>query len=317
VRQDVFERAHEREWVEFEARLDDRKAGRDPLAFPARYRGICRDLALATDRAFAASLVDRLNHLALRGHQRLYGARGVRAGALSFFAERFPAAVRRDARLFATACVLFYGIALLVFAQGSRQPDLIYHLMGPDQIADFEWMYNPRSEHYGTPRDTVGDFGAYAFYTSHNIGVALRTFAWGVFAGIGSLALLVFNGLYLGIVAAHITQQGYAVPFFSFVIGHGAFELTAIVLAGTTGMKLGWSLVAPGPLPRSAALRETARACVPLIYGVVAMLAVAAVIEAFWSSSRWIAPPVKFAVGAALWGFVAIWLALGGRTRAD
>jgi uncharacterized membrane protein SpoIIM required for sporulation len=206
-----------------------------------------------------------------------------------------------------------------VFAQGYAKPDLIYHLLDPDQVAEFEEMYDPRAAHYGTPRDTVGDFEAYAFYTSHNVGVALRTFAWGVFAGVGSLALLVFNGIYLGIVAAHITQVGHAVPFFSFVIGHGAFELTAITLAGTTGMKLGWSLVAPGPLPRVAALRETARACLPLIYGAVAMLAVAAVLEAFWSSSRWIAPPVKFAVGAALWAFVAIWLAQGGRrpTRSE
>ena len=317
MKQEAFERAHAAEWAEFEALLDGGKAGRDPLAFPIRYRGICRDLALASDRAFAASLVDRLNRLALRGHERLYGAHRRRAGALEFFAARFPAALRNEARLFATSCLLFFGVGAAVFALVLSQPDLIYHLMDPDAVAELEEMYDPSAEHYGTPRDTAGDFAAFAFYVRNNIGVALRTFAWGVFAGIGSLALLVFNGVSIGGVAAHVTTQGHALPFFSFVIGHGAFELTAIALAGTTGMKLGWSLVAPGALSRGRALRETARACVPLLYGAVAMLGVAAVLEAFWSSSRAIAPPVKLGVGAALWGFVIAWLALGGRARAD
>ena len=315
VTQETFERAHEQQWAEFEALLDGARTGGSPLAFPKRYRAVCRDLALATERGFSALLVDRLNRLALRGHQRLYGTRGRRASLLEFFAMRFPAAVRAEGALFATACALFVGVGAVVFALGVADPALIYSLLDPDQVEEFEQMYDPGAAHYGTPRDTVGDFAAYAFYTSNNIGVALRVFAWGVFAGLGSLAVLVFNGIHLGIVAAHVTTLGHAEPFFSFVIGHGALELTAIALAGTTGMRLGWSLVAPGEWSRGAALRRAARGCVPLLYGAVAMLAAAAVIEAFWSSSRLVAPSVKLGVGAALWAFVGVWLGFGGRQR--
>lgn len=313
MNQASYERAHAEEWRAFEAALAAKPA---PADLPQRYRRLCRDLALAEDRGFSASLVDRLNRLALAGHQRLYGARRRPAGVAAFFAARLPAALRREWRLFAAASLLFYGVGLAIFAAHFREPDLIYRLMPPETVAGFEEMYDPEAEHYGTPRDTVGDFSAFTFYTSNNIGVALRTFAWGIFAGVGSLFVLTLNAVSIGAVAAHLTLAGHAEPFFSFVIGHGSFELTAIVLAGAAGMKLGWSLVAPGPYLRRDAIRLAARDCVPLLYGIVAMLLVAAVIEAFWSSSQAVPPALKYGVGAALWAGVALWLGFGGRTRA-
>ena len=87
------------------------------------------------------------------------------------------------------------------------------------------------------------------------MGVAFRTFAWGLFCGVGSLFLVLFNGIVLGLLAAHLTLAGFAGTFFPFVIGHGSFELTAIVLAGVAGVKLGGSLLAPGLRSRAAALR--------------------------------------------------------------
>jgi uncharacterized membrane protein SpoIIM required for sporulation len=317
VKQEAFEREREARWQDFEAMLDSLESGGTATGdFPASYRRVCVDLALAGSRGFGASLVERLNQLALRGHQRLYGGSVGRVHPLDFFARRFPAAVRAQSRALAAAALVFYGTALLVFALDLRNPDLIYHVMSPDQVAMFEEMYDPAAEHFGTPRGTVGDFGAFAFYVSNNIGVALRTFAWGVFAGVGSLFLLVFNGIVLGLVAAHVTLAGHAVPFFSFVVGHSALELTAILLGGVAGLQLGWSLIAPGAVSRQAALRAAARGVVPLLYGTIAMLLMAAVVEAFWSSNRAISEPLKFGVGAISWALVVGWLGLGGRRRA-
>jgi len=313
VNQASYERVHAEEWNAFEAALAARPA---PVDLPQRYRRLCRDLALAEDRGFSTSLVDRLNRLALAGHQRLYGARRRPVGVVAFFAARFPEALRREWKLFAAASLLFYGVGMAVFAAHFFEPDLIYRLMPPETVATFEEMYDPEAEHYGAPRDTVGDFSAFAYYTSNNIGVALRTFAWGIFAGVGSLFVLTLNALSIGAIAAHLSLSGHAEPFFSFVIGHGSFELTAIVLAGAAGMKLGWSLVAPGPHLRRDAIRLAARDCVPLLYGAVAMLLVAAVIEAFWSSADAVPASVKFAVGSALWVCVGLWLGFGGRARA-
>ncbi|TMH10302.1 MAG: hypothetical protein E6H65_13305 [Betaproteobacteria bacterium] len=52
-----------------------------------------------------------------------------------------------------------------------------------------------------------------------------------------------------------------------------------------------------------------------LLYGVIAMLLIAAALEAFWSSSRWVAPGVKFGVGAACWALVFAWIGWQGRPK--
>ena len=127
---------------------------------------------------------------------------------------------------------------------------------------------------------------------------------------------LVFNGLQMGAVAAHVTNIGHGGPFWSFVATHGAFELTAIVLAGTAGLKLGLALLAPGRRTRRRALVEEARDSVPLLYGFTALLLIAAFVEAFWSSSMMIPPGVKYTVAAICWVMVYAYLLLGGKSDA-
>ena len=99
------------------------------------------------------------------------------------------------------------------------------------------------------------------------------------------------------------------------MIGHGAFELTAIVLAGMAGLKLGGALIAPGRMTRLRALRESARNSIVIVYAVVFMLVIAAFLEAFWSSSSTISSSVKFVVGTVLWLLVASYLLFAGRQR--
>jgi uncharacterized membrane protein SpoIIM required for sporulation len=131
--------------------------------------------------------------------------------------------------------------------------------------------------------------------------------------GLGSVFFLIFNGLVIGAVSGHLTEIGSGQTFWSFVIGHGAFELTAIALAGAAGLQLGWALIAPGQLTRGESLRRAARKSVQMLCGVMIFLLIAAFIEAYWSSTILIAPWVKYLVGAILWILVAAYLSLAGR----
>ena len=314
MKQEAFEREREPRWREFEAVLDALDAGEPSKTdFARAYRIVCMDLALARDRGFSAKLVDRLNELALRGHQRLYGKRPARTNFLEVLARDFPIAARQRWRALLLAALLLYGSGAILFALQMRHPDLIYYVLESAQVGNYESMYDPARDR---ERSTQSDVEMFAFYVSNNIGVAFRTFAYGAFAGVGSLFLLTYNGVLLGVVAAHMTNVGYAEPFFSFVIGHSSFEMTAILLAGVCGLQLGWALVAPGNRSRLAALRVNAAAVTPILYGMTVMLLIAAVIEGFWSSAASIPPNVKYGVGAGSWAIVAAWLGFGGRSRA-
>src|SRR5690606_34190487 len=98
------------------------------------------------------------------------------------------------------------------------------------------------------------------------------TFGGGVLFGLGSVFFLVFNGLVIGTVAGHLTRIGYGETFWPFVSGHSAFELSAIVLAGAAGLRLGGALLAPGQRSRARALREEALDSAGLIWGFAVLL---------------------------------------------
>lgn len=320
MKQSQFELHHQDEWERFAERLEtlerSRRKNEAGEGFAEAYRQICQHLALAQERGYSSYLIEPLQQLAMRGHQQLYRHRSqFAAQLLSFVLADFPRLVRAEWRLVALAGLLFFGslvvMGLLVYAC----PDLIYSIVSPAQVAEMESMYDPAARRIGqaAERGASTDWLMFGYYIMHNIGIAFQTFASGLLYGLGSLFFLLFNGLMIGAVAGHLTDIGFGKTFWPFVVGHGAFELTAIALAGAAGLKLGWALLVPGSLRRGEALRVAARTSVRLVGGVTMFLLIAAFIEAYWSSMTWPHATTKYLVGAALWMLVAVYLTFAGR----
>ncbi len=322
MKQSLFENRHQPQWQAFAEQLKQLEQGKakasDMADFPHQYRRLCQHLALAQERGYSSYLVDPLQQLALRGHQQLYRHRSqLAANILGFVLAGFPQLVREQWRFVLIASLLFFGslagIALLVYLF----PDLIYSIVSPQQVAEMQGMYDPDASRLGraAERASSEDWMMFGYYVMHNIGIAFQTFAAGLLFGLGSVFFLIFNGLIIGAVSGHLTEIGYGQTFWSFVIGHGAFELSAIALAGAAGLQLGWALIAPGHLTRGESLRLAAHKSVQMLCGVMVFLVIAAFIEAYWSSTTGIRPWVKYGVGAALWLLVAAYLSLAGRNR--
>ena len=322
MKQSLFESRHQPQWQAFAEQLTQLEQGKTKAGeladFPHHYRRLCQHLALAQERGYSSYLVDPLQQLALRGHQQLYRHRSqLAANVLSFLLADFPRLVREQWRFVLIASLLFFGslvgIALLVYLF----PELIYSIVSPQQVAEMQSMYDPDASRLGrvAERASSEDWMMFGYYVMHNIGIAFQTFAAGLLFGLGSVFFLIFNGLIIGAISGHLTEIGYGQTFWSFVIGHGACELSAIALAGAAGLQLGWALIAPGHLTRGESLRLAARKSVQMLCGVMLFLLIAAFIEAYWSSTTAIAPWVKYLVGAGLWLLVATYLTFAGRTR--
>ncbi|WP_095057114.1 MULTISPECIES: stage II sporulation protein M [unclassified Pseudomonas] len=321
MKQRLFENRHKAEWAQFSLHLErleqDRKT-QDLDSFPSDYRRLCNHLAIARERGYSSFLVDSLQQQVLRGHQQLYRHRSqLGANVVAFILADFPRLVREQWRFVLAASLMFFGslfgFALLVYGF----PELIYNLIPAPQVSEMQSMYDPGAGHLGRTADRASseNWMMFGYYIMHNIGIAFQTFASGLLLGLGSVFYLIFNGLMIGAVAGHLTYIGYGQTFWPFVIGHGAFELTAIALAGAAGLQLGWALIAPGRLPRAQALQLAARKSVLLICGVMLFLLIAAFIEAYWSSMTSPTAMTKYLVGAALWLLVLTYLLFAGRQR--
>ncbi|MBC9251857.1 hypothetical protein A9179_16425 [Pseudomonas alcaligenes] len=322
MKQHLFEQRHANDWHSFAQLLDSLEKGKADsqrcTRFAADYRHLCQHLALAEERGYSSHLIDQLQQLAMRGHQQFYRHRShLGAQIIGFIIAGFPRLVRREWRVVLSACLLFFGSLALMGLLTWGFPDLIYSLLDPEQVSGMEKMYDPDARRIGrfSERDSGDDWMMFGYYIMNNIGIAFQTFASGLLFGLGSLFFLLFNGLMIGAVAGHLTRLGYSETFWSFVIGHGAFELTAIAFAGAAGLKLGWALLAPGRLRRREALRQAAGDSIQLVAGVILFLIIAAFIEAFWSSMTYTTPTIKYWVGGGLWLLVISYFVFAGRTR--
>ncbi len=324
MKQTAFEARYAEDIARFERWLDAREAkrgappaGEPGLAdseVPAAYRRLCQLLALARDRSYGGELVGRLNALVLRGHHLLYGARGGRSARwLRFVAAEFPRLVRAEWKLVAACALMFFGPIAALMVALRVEPDFIYYILDPGTVAQFEEMYAPGNPRLGL-RESDDDLLMFAFYIWNNVKIGFQTFATGLAFGLGTAFYLLFNGVIIGAVAGYLTASGFAVPFWSFVSGHSAMELTAIVLSGAAGLKLGAALIAPGGRSRKAALVLAAGPAVRIMYGAALMFLVAAFIEGFWSPMA-LEPRLKYLVGGVMWLATLLYFALAGRGR--
>jgi uncharacterized membrane protein SpoIIM required for sporulation len=319
-----FEHLYEREWDELDHALQmirgaNAKAnrGKQPPSgerIAELYRRACEHLALARARAYPSHITERLDQLTADAHQVIYQRREFGMSRLRrLFAVDFPRAVRAHALYVWIAVAVFAVPTLVIGVLVYNQPELILSVVDPETAAEFEEMYSDAADSIGRRRTAANDWAMFGFYIRNNIGVSFQCFASGLFAGVGSLFYLAFNGAYGGAIGGYLTERGLSSTFYSFIATHAAFELTAIALSGAAGLRIGHSMLAPGRRTRTQALVVAARESIVIVYGVIAMLLIAAGIEAFWSSARWVPNAVKYSVAAFCWLVVIAYLTLQGR----
>jgi uncharacterized membrane protein SpoIIM required for sporulation len=318
-----FEARYAPQWQALEQQLDalESKARGKPTAaaqaadIARGYRAACEHLALAQERAYPLHLTDRLDALTGRAHRLIYH-RPPRGGQalLQFVRVGFPRRLRASWRYLLVATAVFVlpllGVGLATWVDSS----FALTLMSASQLADFDSMYGDSAESIGRPRDADTDWVMFGFYLRNNISVAFQCFATGLLAGLGTLFFLAYNGALIGAVAGYLTARGLGHNFWPFVATHASFELTAIVIAGAAGLMLGHALLAPGPYTRGHALRRRAADAAVLVGGATVLLVLAAVVEAFWSSARWLPLPLKLGVAAFCGLAVVLYLWRSGRS---
>lgn len=282
------------------------------------YRQICQHYALACQRNYSPLLTQSLHERVMIGHRLIHQSK---SGYLSRFVQfvliGFPNAVRQHARLFWLGFVLFYLPFFVMLIACYLNDNLIYSVMDSTQVAMMEEMYNPANEHIGREASRASDTDMMMFghYINNNIGIDFKVYAMGIFFGIGTVFLTLYNGVIIGAVAGHLTGRGFSETFWSFVSGHGSFELTAIVISAAAGLRLATPLIAPAPYRRRDAFVMAGKESIQLLLGAALMTFIAAFIEAFWSSSTLIPNGVKYAVAAGLWLFVGWYLLFCGKLK--
>lgn len=254
--------------------------------FAARYREIAADLARARTYRARPAVLERLGRLVAAGHNALYrDERTSGARIANFLLRESPAAVVESWRAVLLAFVMFMAPAVGGYILLREQPALAEEVIPQGMLERAEAGRERTAQGKGYFEAESGDrpLMASAIMTN-NIQVAFLCFAGGVFAGVGSLVLLAFNGLSIGAISGHFANAGLLGYLWTFIIGHGVVELFAIWVAGAAGFLLGKAIITPGELSRGEALTLAGRIAVRMVTAVILMLIVAGLIEGFVSA---------------------------------
>jgi uncharacterized membrane protein SpoIIM required for sporulation len=273
------------------------------------YRQIAADLATALEDRSSAQLAAYLNQLLSRAHNLIYMGKKQKAGGIAaFYRDEYPRIFRENLPQTLLAVAIFAVAMMAGWAVTIRDPAFAHRLLGTQMMETIN-----RREMWTHSVLTVQPLAA-STITTNNLTVAFATFAMGITV-IGTIWMMLLNGLMLGVVGAATWHAGMAISLWSFVAPHGVLELPSIFIAGGAGFEIARGLLFPGLLPRKEALTRAGGKASRLLLGSIPLLLIAGTIEGFFSPTG-VAPGLKFLLGALLGCALMAWLFGTGKREA-
>jgi uncharacterized membrane protein SpoIIM required for sporulation len=255
------------------------------IKLPRLYRSTLSSLSVARATSLDQSVVSYLESLSTRAYYVIYGnQQRLRDRVYNFFARDWPLAVQGAWKDTIASSFIFALGMLIGFVLVSNNPDWFYSFMsesmasGRTPAASEEYL---RETIYGYEKEE-GSLGAFAaFLFSNNSRVSILAFALGFAFALPTVALLLYNGLSIGAFIAVFTAKDLGFEVGGWLSIHGTTELFAIALAGAGGILIGRAVAFPGDMTRMESLRSKAEQAAIILGGVIVMMFVAGLIEAF------------------------------------
>jgi uncharacterized membrane protein SpoIIM required for sporulation len=125
------------------------------------------------------------------------------------------------------------------------------------------------------------NWGSAVGITANNLNVGLRCFISGIFAGVGTILMLMFNCIMLGSFQYFFYEQGV---FWESVRGiwiHGAMEIFAIVIEAAAGLVLGAGILFPKTYSRLASLKIAFKNGLKIVLSTMPFTFAAGMLEGF------------------------------------
>ena len=283
---DAYAAAHRDQWD----RLDEltrrrRLTGAQADELVSLYRASAGHLSRIRTGAPDPELIVEVSARVAAARGRITGTRETRMSDLiRFWLRSAPAALYRVRWWTVGVMIAEIAIAVIIAVWTLRSPEAMSAVGTPQERDDYA---RSMFESYYT-RYEPSDFAVQVW--TNNARIAAVCVASGI-TGILPAYMLFINAFSVGKAAAIMADHDALGLFFALITPHGLLELTCIFIAGGAGLRLFWTLLAPGPRSRGAAL------------------AVAGLIEAFVTPAQ-IPWSIKLVVGVlavtVLWAYTLV-----------
>ncbi|MCO6493698.1 MAG: stage II sporulation protein M [Phaeodactylibacter sp.] len=278
MRETNFIEQNKDKWREFEHILDSPR--KDPDKLNDLFVQITDDLSYSRTFYPNRSVRVYLNGLAQRIFFHIYKNRRSRARRLlTFWTEELPQLIHESRAEFRTSFLIFL-LACLIGVVSSAMDGQFANVILGDSYVEMT-VENIQSGDPMAVYKEKGAFGMSLGITLNNLFVAFLTFVMGVFFTVGTLALLIRNGIMLGAFQYFFIERGLFWDSFLTIWIHGTLEISAIIIAGAAGITMGRGLVFPGTYTRLQSFQRSARRGIKIMIGIAPVIIMAGFIEGY------------------------------------
>jgi uncharacterized membrane protein SpoIIM required for sporulation len=281
---DVFVTAHRAEWDRLNHLLHRgrRLTGAEADELVALYQRTATHLSQIQSTTPDPLVTARLTQLVARARATVTGTRRASwRDAARFLTTGFPAAVYRSRHWWVPTALICTAFAALIGWWIATHPEIQSSIAAPSDLRDMTRPGGEYETYYSS--HPAASFAAQVW--TNNAQAAAVCLVLGAFLCVPVLWILFLNTLNLGVGIGLMASAGRLDTFLGLILPHGLLELTAVFIAAGTGLRLGWTVIDPGPLSRRTALAQQGRAALGMAIGLALVLFVSGVLEGFVTPS--------------------------------
>lgn len=265
-------------WLEAEQLL--KKEEKDPEKLSTLFVQVVDDLSFSRTYYPYRSVRVYLNKIARNFFGIIYSNQKEKTNRFKYFwQEELPQIVIKSKKELLVSLFVF-SLALTIGVFSSIQdPQFANSILGDSYVN--MTIENIKSGDPMAVYKKSSELDMFLSITFNNLMVAFRTYLLGIFMSIGTLIILLYNGIMVGCFQYFFIERNLLAESALTIWLHGTLEISSIILAGGAGLVLGSGLVFPDTYSRLQAFQLSAIRSLKLMLGITPIFILAAIIESF------------------------------------
>lgn len=279
MREAAFVKQNKDKWLRFESVLKN-NIQMSPDELSALYIEITDHLSFAQTFYPKSSTHTFLNNLAILAHQKIYKTkRESRTRFITFYTEEFPLFFKSYHKQLLISFITFTLFCVIGAFSAATDGDFVRLILGDGYVN--MTLDNIEKEDPMAVYKQIGEVEMFLGITINNIRVALYAFVFGIMLSIGTIFILMNNGVMVGSFQYFFYEQGVFWESVRTIWIHGTIEISVIIIAGCAGLVLGNSILFPGTYTRLQSFLRGAKAGLKIIISTIPFFIIAGFLEGF------------------------------------
>ena len=280
MREAAFVKQNKDKWLRFENVLEGNQSDLSPDELSALYLEVTDHLSYAKTFYPKSKTTQYLNYLASQSHQKIYKTKRESSRRfITFFTEEFPVLMFKYQKQLLLSFITFLIFCIIGAYSAATDGAYVRSILGDGYVN--MTLENIQNNDPMRVYKEMTEVEMFMGITVNNIRVALMAFILGILFSIGSLYMMMQNGVMLGSFQYFFYDKGLLWESVRTIWIHGTIEISVIIIAGAAGLVLGNGILFPGTYTRLESFKRSMKDGLKIVVSTIPFFIIAGFLEGF------------------------------------